>query len=181
MTSRPESAVIARLPRVHLASGDVMAVDLVAAEDELDEALVRMAMCFVQDAAGDFLVVWAPRRREWSSPGGWREPGETVRQGAAREVFEESGLVVDPARLQPVGWERFTSLVGLPRAQHLQLYAVRLTEVRPSVQAEELVADSEGCVPPPRWLDFVAFRELCGEHFWWPVAEHLFGVGSPRP
>lgn len=39
----------------------------------------------------------------WFTPGGGLDPGETRRQGAARELFEETGLRVSPASLgEPV-------------------------------------------------------------------------------
>jgi ADP-ribose pyrophosphatase YjhB (NUDIX family) len=37
-----------------------------------------------------------PGRGLWSVPGGRLEPGETVEEGCAREVLEETGLVVRP-------------------------------------------------------------------------------------
>jgi ADP-ribose pyrophosphatase YjhB (NUDIX family) len=37
-----------------------------------------------------------PCRGLWALPGGYLELGETWQQGAARELFEETGLVVDP-------------------------------------------------------------------------------------
>ncbi|MCB2107559.1 MAG: NUDIX domain-containing protein [Rhodobacteraceae bacterium] len=37
----------------------------------------------------------APRLGEWSIPGGTQELGETVRETAVREAFEETGLTVD--------------------------------------------------------------------------------------
>lgn len=36
-----------------------------------------------------------PARGSWSLPGGRVEPGETPAEAAAREVLEETGLVVD--------------------------------------------------------------------------------------
>lgn len=37
-----------------------------------------------------------PMRGEWSLPGGALEVGETLEEGVRREVFEETGLVVEP-------------------------------------------------------------------------------------
>jgi len=37
-----------------------------------------------------------PQNGEWSIPGGLLEIGETMRQAAAREALEETGLVVEP-------------------------------------------------------------------------------------
>jgi ADP-ribose pyrophosphatase YjhB (NUDIX family) len=41
----------------------------------------------------------APLLGEWSIPGGMLELGETMRQGAKREAFEETGLVVRATEL----------------------------------------------------------------------------------
>jgi 8-oxo-dGTP diphosphatase len=59
---------------------------------------VPCAGAIVRDDAGRLLLV---RRRNppaagaWSLPGGRIEPGETAAEAAAREVREETGLVVD--------------------------------------------------------------------------------------
>ncbi len=44
----------------------------------------------------------APRRGEWSIPGGQQEPGETVRETAAREIEEETGLILENLTLVDV-------------------------------------------------------------------------------
>lgn len=41
----------------------------------------------------------APLLGEWSIPGGMLEIGETLREAAAREALEETGLVVEPQEL----------------------------------------------------------------------------------
>ena len=43
----------------------------------------------------------------WSVPGGHVEPGETLAQTCAREAFEEIGVRIDPADLQPIGVCRY--------------------------------------------------------------------------
>src|SRR5437868_8435563 len=58
----------------------------------------------------------APLVGEWSIPGGLLELGETLRQAAEREAFEETGLVV-----------RATELLGvfdrvIPDEQHRTIY-----------------------------------------------------------
>ncbi|HEY0191988.1 MAG TPA: NUDIX hydrolase [Kofleriaceae bacterium] len=58
------------------------------------------AMIF--DAGGRVLLVergHPPAAGRWSVPGGKLEPGETLAQGVAREVREETGLVVEVGAL----------------------------------------------------------------------------------
>ena len=64
----------------------------------MDEPLVPCAGAVVRDEAGRILVVRRrnpPAAGRWSLPGGRIEPGEIARQAAAREVREETGLVVE--------------------------------------------------------------------------------------
>jgi 8-oxo-dGTP diphosphatase len=71
---------------------------------------VRCVGAVVRDAYGRLLMVQrghAPAAGTWSIPGGRVEPGEADLDAVAREVLEETGLVVKPGDL--VGTvERFT-------------------------------------------------------------------------
>jgi ADP-ribose pyrophosphatase YjhB (NUDIX family) len=58
--------------------------------------------CFV--ACGNRLL-WVqralePKRGLWAIPGGYMEAGETLAEGAARELYEEAGVVIPAQELQ---------------------------------------------------------------------------------
>lgn len=66
-----------------------------------DHAMV-VVTCFV--ACGKRLL-WVqrdlePKRGFWAIPGGYLESGETLAEGAARELHEEAGVLLPPQRLQ---------------------------------------------------------------------------------
>jgi 8-oxo-dGTP pyrophosphatase MutT (NUDIX family) len=50
------------------------------------------------DGAVEVLVIHRPRYQDWTLPKGKLEPGESVEDGASREVLEETGFRVDVAR-----------------------------------------------------------------------------------
>ncbi|MFC4021229.1 NUDIX hydrolase [Micromonospora sp. GCM10011542] len=53
------------------------------------------------DGAGRLLLLRQPPGKGWSLPAGLLERGEAPVVGAARELFEESGIRLSPARLRP--------------------------------------------------------------------------------
>jgi 8-oxo-dGTP diphosphatase len=53
------------------------------------------AMCFIERADGDLLLVRHVYRKRWGVPGGLLDKGEDAPVGAKREVMEEVGLAVD--------------------------------------------------------------------------------------
>jgi len=54
-----------------------------------------------------------PGRGKWLAPCGYLECGETLEEGAARETFEEAGVLLDPARLE------LYSLVNMPTLEQV--------------------------------------------------------------
>jgi ADP-ribose pyrophosphatase YjhB (NUDIX family) len=65
-----------------------------------DQPLVGVGAIIIE--AGRVVLVkrgHPPLAGEWSIPGGVLEVGETLRQAAVREAFEETGLEVEPADL----------------------------------------------------------------------------------
>ncbi|ADJ44671.1 MutT/NUDIX family protein [Amycolatopsis mediterranei S699] len=78
--------------------------------------------------AGAVLMMLDRRRRQWELPGGVREPGETCREAAVRELAEETGIhgvaltfaavaefaLAEPARRESLAVYR-TELATAPR------------------------------------------------------------------
>lgn len=131
------------------------------------------AVTVVSDAADRVLLLGSPKRGGWECPGGWREPGESPREGAVREVAEETWIDLSPDVLTPVGYERirFAAPVADPRLHpisHVAVFAARFEEV-----------GQDGLGPegqPVAWLPPEGVRERCAQAAWWPLLDrHLFG------
>jgi len=146
-------------------------VDVVLSPHHTPESLTAAAAVFVTDLDGSFLLVRSVVRDAWGAPAGGREPGETVAQGAVREVWEESGLRIDAAGLRPVGYERVTvdgdaSAHRWPhRRNYVACFAYRLQDVAPAV------APRLDDVDAAEWAPFAVVRERCSREFWWPLLE----------
>ncbi len=175
MQKRRGDKGVARVSGIRFADGTSADVDLIRSPHEAPPARVFAAMAFVRDEIGDLAVVHSIRRGEWGSPGGWREPGESVRENAVREVREETGLVVRADELVPLGYERFhhRTAGGLWREGEdlLQVYEVCVQGRRPPL-VPELDDTSDR-----RWVTWDEFAHLCSHQFWWPLAA---AVLSPR-
>ena len=71
------------------------------AEPRYDHPMV-VVTCFV---AYEDRLLWVqrdiePQRGRWAIPGGYLEAGETLAEGAARELHEEAGILLPPGQLQ---------------------------------------------------------------------------------
>lgn len=66
----------------------------------------RVVLLNDDDAILMIEVVPASAAPFWLTPGGAVEPGETVREAAARELHEETGITVTPASLLGPVWRR---------------------------------------------------------------------------
>lgn len=92
----------------------------------------------------------------WGTPGGGVDAGESLAQAAARELFEETGLRVPPARFDRIvaGNRGVARFAGLERWFENHYYFLR---------AERFELNASG------WEEIE--RGLIAEHRWWPVDE----------
>jgi 8-oxo-dGTP pyrophosphatase MutT (NUDIX family) len=121
----------------------------------------RAARVVLVDGTGRTLLLRGgdparPGLRWWFTPGGGLSDGETTAAGAARELFEETGLVVSPAELGDPIWRQVTrfSYNGREYRQDQDFYLLRVA----SWEVDTAGFDEEE-------------RRTIDAHRWWSIAE----------
>ncbi len=141
-------------------------LDLLCSRRPPPEASTVAAATFVIDDADRILLVPHERRGGWEPPGGWREPGESPAEGAAREVQEETGLRLRLDALLPVGYERVVFTGEPPPGRwrrpysHIALFAAQVDAV------EDVDAGAQ-------WVARAVFGTRCQVAPWWPLVGRL--------
>jgi 8-oxo-dGTP pyrophosphatase MutT (NUDIX family) len=119
---------------IHDRAGNVL-VDLrFVAEDERRPAPASLVVVTHADAA---LMIFDSWRKEWELPGGTREPGETPRQAAIRELHEETGIHTTALSFAAVA--EF-DLRNPDRHELLAIYRTHLDEPPPLIVNDEALA-----------------------------------------
>jgi len=121
----------------------------------------RAARVLLVDGAGRTLLLHGgdparPGQRWWFTPGGGLDDGETLAEGAARELYEETGLRVDPAELGDPVWHEITEFSYRARSyrQEQDFFLLRVAEWQVDTAGMD---DDE--------------QETITEHRWWSAAE----------
>ena len=127
---------------------------------DLERDAVRVVLV---DAGGRILLFHAltPDRAPdgwWELPGGGIDPGESYLDAAVREIWEETGLILDPGAVGPPVWRRDATWRsrGVRRLQHEVVVQARVAADQPEIVGAGRTAEEIE--------DYVAAR-------WWERAE----------
>jgi 8-oxo-dGTP pyrophosphatase MutT (NUDIX family) len=145
-------------------------LDVVASPHE-PAPTTSAAVVIVSTAAREEIVmVRSVGRDGWAPPGGKRDVGESVREGAVREVAEETGLLLAPEALTPVGYERIVVQHGHGTGtwrDGVNLLAVLAARVPSRASVSPLLDD----VLEARWATRREAEDLAGHEPWWALVD----------
>jgi ADP-ribose pyrophosphatase YjhB (NUDIX family) len=97
-----------------------------------------------------------PARGHWTVPAGFLECGETLEEGAARETFEETGVVLDPGRFNLYSVVNLTALEQVLIS--FRVICATKPTVRPGPECLDVAFMSESDIP----LELFAWRTVMG-------------------
>jgi ADP-ribose pyrophosphatase YjhB (NUDIX family) len=92
----------------------------------------RIIVCCVAHWRDEVLVcrrACPPARGQWALPSGYLECGETLEAAAARETLEETGLKLDPARLE------LYAVMSMTQIEQVAVTFRAEVDTKPSLQA----------------------------------------------